>query len=216
VLLLESEPIFASGVATVLAGAGLRVQVTSLGEDRPRSGGRPFVERRKSEPRQVLILDSGLAEAGLPALVTSARQAHPPAAIVLILRREAQEGLLALIDAGVSALLHRRCEPEEMLAAVRAAGQSMTWVSPPLANSLRQQAAADRMSSAGPTLSERELQVLHKLGVGSSNAQIASDLSISENTVRNHVAAILVKLGARNRTDAVTRAARRGLVEISG
>ena len=77
--------------------------------------------------------------------------------------------------------------------------------------------SADRDADDAPadeTLTPRELDVLSKLAEGLSNKAIADALGISDQTVKFHVAAIIAKLGATNRTDAVRRAIRRGLVAI--
>jgi DNA-binding NarL/FixJ family response regulator len=244
VLVLDAEPVFAAGAAAVLQRAGLEVRAAAAdavaalslalpddhdagpdvaatrraGEPDPDGGSGPGpVDRAAAGPPPVLLLDSALAGSpGLVALVRAARARWPGAAVVLVLRREQQEGLLALLGAGARALVHRRCPPEDLVTAVRSAAEGRTWVSGPLAGPLRAESLAERSGHRPATLSARELEVLRRLDTGATNAAIAHSLGISDNTVRNHVHAILAKLGATNRTDAVALAARRGIVEISG
>jgi DNA-binding NarL/FixJ family response regulator len=220
VLVVDAEPVYASGVAALLGGTPVELVDPAGWEvggalDEPEAA-----QEGPGEPvpsQAVVLLDAGLAGvAGVTALVRAARARWPRAAIVLVMRRERSEGLLALMEAGARVLLHRRCVPEELDAAVRAAAAGQTWVSAPLAGTVRAELLEERSGGRSATLSPREREVLRRMATGASNAAIARGLGISENTVRNHVHAVLAKLGAANRTDAVTLAARRGLVEISG
>jgi two-component system NarL family response regulator len=234
VLVLDAEPVFAAGAGAVLSRAGLEVRplepdsAAVLAAAEPEDGGAgPDVLAPQGvgeplglssvPPASILVLDSALSgAAGLVALVRAARVGWPDAALVLVLRRERQEGLLGLLSAGARALVHRRCTPEDLVTAVESAAAGRTWVSGPLAGSLRAESLAERSGHRPATLSARELEVLRRLATGATNAAIGHSLGISDNTVRNHVHAILAKLGATNRTDAVAVATRRGIVEISG
>jgi DNA-binding NarL/FixJ family response regulator len=222
VLVVDAEPVFVVGASAVLVQAGLDAQVAD-----PRAvaqaGGAEHREPAQPDPgpsgamSPVIVLDGGLAgTAGLASLVSRAHQAWPGSPVVLILRREEQGDLLTLLGSGVRALLHRRCQPGELVAAVRAAGAGQTWVAPVLAASVRAELLAERAGDRSAVLSPREVAVLRLMATGATNAAIGRSLGISHHTVRNHVHAVLAKLGAANRTDAVALAARRGMVEISG
>jgi DNA-binding NarL/FixJ family response regulator len=80
---------------------------------------------------------------------------------------------------------------------------------------LREDLAEAAVAGPPDALTRRQLEVLRALAAGGSNAAIGARLGISEHTVRNHVHALLGKLGAANRTDAVTIAMRRGLVDLA-
>lgn len=221
--MVDAEPVYASGVAALLGRTPVELVDPAGWEDGgaadgaavgPPAGAGPD---GTGPPEGVVVLDAGLAGvAGVSALIRAARTRWPRASVVLVLRRERSEGLLALMEAGARVLLHRRCTPEELDAAVRAAAAGQTWVSALLAGTVRAELLEERSGGRSATLSPREREVLRRMATGASNAAIARGLGISENTVRNHVHAVLAKLGATNRTDAVAVAARRGLVEISG
>jgi DNA-binding NarL/FixJ family response regulator len=83
-----------------------------------------------------------------------------------------------------------------------------------VASRLLQRIRADEPTPAA--LTERETEVLQLLAQGKPNKEIAAALVISERTVKFHISSILQKLGAGNRTEAVTIAAQRGLVKITG
>jgi len=219
VLIVDAEPVFVAGVSSVLARAGLDAQPVDpgvlAGAVEPARVGEGV--EHPDDPASVVVLDSALGgNAGLARMVRAAHVQWPGAPLVLILRRERQEGMLDLLEEGVRSLLHRRCEPEELVAAVQAAAAGRTWVAPALAGSIRAQSVAERAGDRSAALSARELEVLRRMATGATNVAIGRALGISENTVRNHVHAILTKLGAANRTDAVALAAQRGIVEMSG
>lgn len=236
-LVLDTEPVFAAGAVAVLGRAGMAGRVgapddaailtaaLTAAQTAAQPGAQPDVADagRQGVPApdepaaSILVLDSALSGApGLTGLVRGARLSWPEAGVVLVLRRAQQEGLLGLLGAGARALVHRRCSPEELVTAAEAAAAGRTWVSGPLAGALRAESLAERSGHRPAALSARELEVLRRLATGATNAAIGRSLGISDNTVRNHVHAILAKLGAANRTDAVALAARRGIVEISG
>ena len=121
---------------------------------------------------------------------------------------------LAALRAGASAVLARQSEARELLAALEAVAAGLVV----LDGSLRDAPAPVTASSPGTARAEaltaRERQVLGMLASGLSNRRIAERLGISENTVKAHVAAVLAKLGAATRTEAVTLGVRLGLVML--
>jgi DNA-binding NarL/FixJ family response regulator len=111
----------------------------------------------------------------------------------------------AALAAGAAAVLARRSDPRELRAALEAVAVGLVVLDP---------AARDAHDPAVDPLTEREREVLRMLARGLSNRRIAERLGISENTVKAHVAAVLGKLGAATRTEAVTEGIRLGLVYV--
>jgi len=114
-------------------------------------------------------------------------------------------------------ILRRDATPEEIVAALIAVAGGLITLDRRLAGDLlapaeRGLVPAARLSVADETLTARELEVLQLLAQGLPNKLIAQRLRISEHTVKFHVSAIMMKLGAASRTEAVTLAARRGLL----
>jgi DNA-binding NarL/FixJ family response regulator len=138
----------------------------------------------------------------------------PEVAVVMLVRRAQSVGMVEAMESGALALVHRRCTPEELVAAVAAAIAGQNWVAAPLAGVLRGELLSEVSGEHQPELSRRELEVLRGLATGATNAQIAGRLAISEHTVRNHVHSVTRKLGVANRTDAVATGLRRGLVDL--
>ena len=137
----------------------------------------------------------------------------PSAAIVLL----SGEGPVAwtpeLLRAGVRAVLSRHAAPAEILAAIESAAAGFVVIDP---HELEPLLAAGSRTHAGASqaLTPRELEVLRMLAEGAANKTIAWKLAISEHTVKFHVAAIMAKLNAASRTEAVTIGIRQGLILI--
>lgn len=115
------------------------------------------------------------------------------------------------------ALVPREASADELRAAVTAAAQGFSVVPAALAARLfpaRRVEPGVGLDEPGEPLTAREREVLELLGQGLSNRRLAERLGISEHTAKFHVNAILAKLGASSRTDAVVRAARLGLVVL--
>lgn len=139
------------------------------------------------------------------------------AALVLQVDSHGPEAALAALRAGARGVLPPDASAEEIRAAVRAAAAGLVAVRPQELAWLLATAPAttDAAPPDGPQpLSPRELEILRMLAAGMANKAIAWKLGISEHTVKFHVAAILNRLNAASRTEAVTIGIRRGLILI--
>ena len=121
---------------------------------------------------------------------------------------------LAALRAGASAVLARQIDDTELLTALDAVNAGLIVLDPALRDAIAAGRTPSRAIDLAEPLTEREREVLGMLAGGLSNRRIADRLSISENTVKAHVAAILAKLGATTRTEAVTVGLRLGLVML--
>lgn len=154
---------------------------------------------------QELDLLADLAPGGTPEA-----DAYPDAVrIVALVANEA--GARPLWDAGLRAILLRSTPLPRLIAAICAAAEGLIVVDEPLLGLFARLSPLDDQPLAEP-LTPREREVLQLLAQGMANKTIARTLAISEHTVKFHVNAILAKLGAQSRTDAVVRASRAGLV----
>lgn len=135
------------------------------------------------------------------------RRGVPTPRVVLTVDSGRLDGIHVAMSLGVSGLLDRECPPAQLRSAVLAVANGQDWVAASLVPLL---AAAP--APAG-LLTSRETQVLQALAAGRDNQQVAAALGISAHTVANHVRAILRKLGAANRLEAVSLALRRGLLD---
>jgi DNA-binding NarL/FixJ family response regulator len=119
----------------------------------------------------------------------------------------------AALRSGVRGVISRDATPEEIEGALHAVAAGLVVITPEASSALLASARPPAEALAEP-LSPRELAVLTLLVEGLSNKLIAHQLDISEHTVKTHVTAILAKLGAASRTEAVSQAIRRGLVML--
>ena len=138
---------------------------------------------------------------------------------MVLLEGEDAEAPLQALGAGASAALGRSASRNEIIAAVKAVATGLVVVPPDLLATLLPEAppADDVLKANGAgraRLTRRELEVLAAMADGASNKAIARRLGISFHTAKFHVAAILAKLDAESRTEAVAKAAQLGLVML--
>jgi len=134
------------------------------------------------------------------------------AKVIVLTTFEVDEYVFEAMRAGASGFVLKRVPPAELIEAVRvvAAGESMLF--PSSTRRVIERFAAPGSAADMPDLTEREGDVLRLLARGLSNGEIAVDLFVSVETVKSHVASILMKLGVRDRTQAVIVAYESGFV----
>ncbi len=152
-------------------------------------------------------------------LLTEYRAGRDPIPLVVLLEEADREDAVRALNAGACAVLDRSANRNEIIAAVKVVSVGLIVVTPqllarlfneaPFAGDLFKANSADRSR-----LTRRELEVLAAMADGASNKAIARRLGISFHTAKFHVAAILAKLDADSRTEAVAKAAQSGLVML--
>ena len=118
-----------------------------------------------------------------------------------------EEDVRRVFDAGILGYLSKDKDSTELLKAIRAVGQGNRYLPPEISLLLAK-------SEHSSHLTARELEILKLIAEGRANKQIGEMLTLSENTVKNHVKSILAKLNAKDRTHAVTEALKRGLFQL--
>jgi DNA-binding NarL/FixJ family response regulator len=159
-------------------------------------------------------IDVVLAETP-PGALTDWQVRRQQTAWVLILDRVDEETSLDALRAGASAILLRTADRREIATAIRAVTNGLVvFQRQPLAALLNTEPLLDEQLNTSNDLTPRELEVLTAMADGASNKAIARRLGISVHTVKFHVAAILEKLDADTRTEAVMKAAQLGIVML--
>jgi hypothetical protein len=140
---------------------------------------------------------------------TAALRAHDPAARVLMFSTFARDDeIQAALEAGATGYLQKSATRDELLAALHAVAQGKRHLSADIARRL----IAQRL---GPVITPREREILALIAAGKANKEIASQLEVSEDTVKRHVSHILEKLDVNDRAQATAEAIRRGIVKMT-
>lgn len=162
----------------------------------------------------VVVIDLGYEPSALLPRLLALAEAQMP--FVALVAEPAQVSTLnaALVDPLPYALLPRDSHPETLAAAVTAVHAGLVALDPEMARALQPPALASTLDLPLTPLTPRENEVLQLLVEGLTNKGIAQRLAISPNTVKFHINAILSKLDAQSRTEAVVRATRLGLVML--
>jgi DNA-binding NarL/FixJ family response regulator len=201
IMLVDDHYLVRVGLTSVIA---LEPDMTVCAEA---STGEQAVGLFRARRPTVTLMDLRLP--GMSGLKTTQaiRAEFPDARIIVLSTYVSDEEIYAALQAGAMAYLVKSVGREELTQAIRKAAAGRRHIPAELATRL-----ADRMSRA--QLSTRELDVLRLLVGGKRNREIASVLDITEGTVKLHVSSILGKLGVVDRTEAVTVALQRGIVQL--
>lgn len=156
----------------------------------------------------VVILDYDLPDTDGVSAIASIKGAYPDARVLMLTSYTDTSLLAEAMDAGCSGFITKRSGASEIHAAVLAVASDETPVSPDMVRSL----VARDESDSGPDLTDRELEVLRLAARGLSNKDIAAELYLSVNTVRNHMQHVLHKLGAHSKLEATAIATRIGIL----
>ena len=162
-------------------------------------------------------VDAVVADAPLPEQLSDWRAWRGPATLVVLIDETDEDASLDALHAGARAILPRSAGGAQIAAAIAAGGHDLATLPRRLIEALVDTGAHDAdepRQDGGVALTPRELEVLAAMADGASNKAIARRLGISFHTAKFHVAAILAKLDADSRTEAVARAAHLGLVML--
>ncbi len=161
----------------------------------------------ESHGPDVVLMDLQMGETHGVDAVARICQDHPDARILVFSSFARDEDIYRAIRAGALGYLQKAAPRQDLLDAVRQVAKGSRYLPREIAQRL-----ADRLGRPEP--SPREREVLALIARGRSNKEVASDLGLSEDTVKRHVSNLMAKLGAQDRTQAVTEALRRGLIEV--
>jgi DNA-binding NarL/FixJ family response regulator len=171
------------------------------------SDGLEAITLHQSLHPDITLMDLQLPKLGGVDAILRIRAEDPAARFIVLTTFDGDEDIFRSLQAGAKAYLLKGMTVEELTSTIQAVHSGKTRISAPIAEKL-----AERMS--GQALTARELAVLERIVAGRANKEIASDLDISEATVKTHVNNLLGKLGVGDRTHAATVAIQRGIVHL--
>ncbi|GAA1484954.1 response regulator [Brachybacterium fresconis] len=201
VLLADDHAIVRRGLIAVL---GAESEVEVIGE--AATPQEAVLLARSTAPDVVLLdLQFGVGQKRGTDVIPALRQASSQPAVLVLTTYDNDQDVTAAMDAGAAGYLLKDSPAEELVAAVQRARSGAGAVDPRISQRLRER-------QADTTLSAREMEVLTRVAAGRTNAQIASDLFLSQATVKTHLVHVFDKLGVTSRTEAVARARARGIL----
>ena len=214
VLIVDDHALFRRGLVMVLEQ---EKDIDLVGEA---GDGAEAVNIAQDTMPDVVLMDVRMPRRGGIEATSQIKAIAPHTKILMLTISDEEADLYDAIKAGASGYLLKEISIEEVANAIRQvhAGQSM--ISPSMASKLLTEFATmvkktdEKPAAAQPRLTEREMEVLRLVAKGRNNRDIAKELFISENTVKNHIRNILEKLHLHSRMQAVVYAVREKLLEI--
>jgi len=201
ILSVDDHPLFREGIATLLAGQS---DLTLIGEA---SDGREAIDQFRRHRPDVTLMDLQMPEMNGVDAMAAIREEFPPARFIVLTTYVGDALVLRALKAGAQAYLLKSLLRKELLETIRLVHAGQKRIVPMVAAELAAHATDDALSS-------REVDVLRLIAGGNANKAIASELCITEETVKGHVKNILSKLAASDRTHAVTIALKRGIIDL--
>ena len=201
VLVVEDHHVVRQGLVALLSVAeGLEV----VGE--AADGVEAIAQFRKHQP-DITLMDLRLPRMSGVDAIQRIRMESPQARVVVLTTYDGDEDIYRALQAGARAYLLKGMTSEELIATIRAVHAGKSHIPAAIAQRL-----AERMGTE--ELTAREFDVLEQIVHGKSNKEIATELEITEATVKTHINSLLGKLGVTDRTQAATAAIQRGLVPL--
>jgi DNA-binding NarL/FixJ family response regulator len=214
VLVVDDHALFRRGLEMVL---GQETDIEVVGEA---SDGAEAVDLATALLPDIVLMDVRMPRRSGIEACTAIKDVVPSAKIVMLTISDDEVDLYDAIKAGASGYLLKEISIDEVAAAIRSVAGGQSLISPSMASKLLTEFATmikkgDEKQLPAPRLTDRELEVLKLVARGLNNRDIAKELFISENTVKNHIRNILEKLQLHSRMEAVVYAVREKLLEIT-
>jgi DNA-binding NarL/FixJ family response regulator len=201
ILSVEDHPVFRQGLATIIETEPDMVLVGQAA-----NGVEAIAEFRRHRP-DVTLMDLRLPGTNGTDILIAIRGEFPDARIIMLSSSDSDGEIQRALRSGAAGYVLKSMPQDDLLAVIRSVHAGKRQVLPEVAALLAEHFGEEDLTA-------RELEVLQLVRDGYKNKQIADQLSISENTINFHIKNIVDKLGANDRTHAVTIAVRRGLLPL--
>jgi DNA-binding NarL/FixJ family response regulator len=201
ILSVDDHLLLRAGVAALLANQS---DMTLVAEA---SNGREAIEQYRIHRPDVTLMDLQMPEmSGVEAMIAICAE-FPGARIIVLTTYAGDVQVLRALKAGARAYLLKSLVRKDLVETIRLVHAGKKRMLPEVAADLAEHATDDALSS-------REIEVLTLIAGGNANKEIAAQLSITEETVKGHLKNIFAKLGANDRTHAVTIGLKRGIIDL--
>jgi DNA-binding NarL/FixJ family response regulator len=201
ILTVDDHPLLRKGIAALVNGEPDLKLVAEA------SNGNEAVDAFRSHRPDVTLMDLQMPEVDGIDAIDRIRREFPEARIIVLTTYSGDTQVLRALRAGARGYILKGHVHKELLDAIRAVHAGHKRIPPEIAAQLADHATDD-------ALTEREIDVLRLIAAGNANKRIADQLSIGEATVKSHISNILSKLGANDRSHAVTIGLKRGIIEL--
>lgn len=201
ILSVDDHPVLREGIAAILACETDLVLVAEAGN------GREAVEQFRIHRPDVTLMDLQMPVMNGTDAIRAIREEFTGARIIVLTTYSGDAQAVRALTAGASGYLLKNMVRKELVETIRSVHAGKRVIPPEIAVEMAEHHSDD-------ALSEREIEVLREVAAGNSNKMVAQRLAVSEETVKAHMKNILSKLGANDRTHAVTIALKRGIIDI--
>ncbi len=201
VLAVDDHPLLREGIASVLEGAS-DIQLVAQA-----SSGREAIELHRLHKPDVTLMDIQMPEMNGIETLTEIRKESPQARFIMLTVYRGDAQARNAIKAGAAGYLLKSMVQKELRETIRIVHSGQRYIPTEIASELAN-------SMAYETLTDVEIEVLRLVAAGFSNKRVAATLNVPEETVKSRMKSILGKLGASDRTHAVTLALKRGIIEM--
>jgi len=201
ILTVDDHPILREGIAAVLGSETDIVLVAEAGN------GREAIEKFRTYRPDVTLMDLQMPLMNGTDAILAIRKEFPDARIIVLTTYSGDVQAVRALKAGASGYLLKNTLRKDLAETIRFVHGGQKKIPPEIAIGMAEHSADD-------ALTDREIEVLREVAAGNANKIVADNLAISEDTVKAHMRSILSKLGANDRTHAVTIALKRGIMEL--
>jgi NarL family two-component system response regulator LiaR len=213
-LVIDDQLVFRLGLRMYLAEA--MPEVEFVGDAASVREGLALVERARPN---LILLDAFLPDEPIDGVLGQIKEHSPGSRVVLLANFPDSKNLAQALNAGASGYLLKTAPPEQLVSSLREVLAGRSAVQPELMQRLyadvaNSPAGAQPHADEAHDLTPRQIEVLRLIARGLRNAEIADQLSISQETVKTHIANLLSKLGVKTRVQAANYAIRNKLVEV--
>jgi DNA-binding NarL/FixJ family response regulator len=201
ILCVDDHPLFLEGIGTVIAH---QPDLRLLGTASTAAGA---VSQFRTHRPSIMLLDMRLPDASGLVVLRAVLSQFPQARVVMLSTYGGDFEIQQALEGGASGYILKSCDHDELVSVIRAVHAGRKYVPSEVAQTLAQHLGTE-------ALTQREVQILREVALGTRNGEIGRRLAISQDTVKSHMRHILDKLGAKDRAQALAIAIRRGIIRL--